>query len=78
MQARVHHSGNSCCRHGISGARRAGFSLQQRTGRSVQAKGTQSSEGYMVEPTTLRIQRLVGQGSFGEVFEVRCCASYVL
>ena len=27
--------------------------------------------GQSVSPTSLRIQRLVGQGSFGEVFEVR-------
>lgn len=37
--------------------------------RTAQACATQL--GLAVSPATLRIQRLVGQGSFGEVFEVR-------
>jgi hypothetical protein len=50
-------------------ARRA-VSMQASSGSGSVGVGTRSTEGKAVDPQSLRIQRMVGQGSFGEVFEV--------
>lgn len=45
-------------------------SMEASSGSQATVAGTRSTEGKAVGPQSLRIQRLVGQGSFGEVFEV--------